>query len=112
MLPYKALAPSLKEVVEFKKEQDIWDEIERIIEKSTLGIGQELYYHIPLFTNPIYIVKDRFLNWINEYHYVKDYNIPMATSLDKADADKLEYFTIIKNEISNATHHLREKNGR
>jgi hypothetical protein len=36
----------------------------------------------------------------------------MATSLDKADADKLEYFTIIKNEINNATHHLREKNGR
>ncbi len=75
--------------------------------------GQQLFYLLPLFANPIYILNDGYFNLINEYHYVTEYNIPLGNNLDDTDADKLVMFNIIKNEIGLALKHKaeKEKNG-
>ena len=36
---------------------------------------------------------------LQEYHYVKNYNIPLGKDLDSADAFKLNCFDIIQNEF-------------
>ena len=74
--------------------------------------GQELYYLLPLFANPKYILDEHHFSLINEYHYVKDYNIPLGKSLNETDALKLDYFTIIKNELASVIRHKQEKDGR
>ena len=75
-------------------------------------LGQELYYLGPLFANPQYILDESYFAYINEYHYVKDYHIPLGKTLNQTDAIKLDYFTIIKNELASAVRHKQEKDGR
>lgn len=111
LLPYSAQSPITKEIREFNDISDIWSEIRLIAElpKEDRTLGQDLWYLLPLFANPIYILDTQYVNIINEYYYVTEYNIPLSTSLDKADATKLEYFNIVKNELSVAINHKQKK---
>ena len=81
------------------------------VNKGERSIGQDLWYLIPLFANPIYILSDYFTNIINEYYYVTEYHIPLAENLDNADAVRLECFNIIKNELPKAIKHKQDKDG-
>lgn len=111
-LPYMAQSPISKKMKEFTTVDDIWNEIEKIANSDhRYSIGQQLYYLLPLFANPFYIIKDQFYELINEYHYVTDYNIPLGKSLDETNAHKLSMFNIIKNEMTMAIKHKQEKNG-
>lgn len=91
-----SLNPYLKKKLEFASIDDIWNEIKLITESTKFSIGQQLFYLLPLFANPIYILNDGYFNLINEYHYVTEYNIPLGNNLDNTDADKLVMFNIIK----------------
>jgi hypothetical protein len=112
MLPYSAQSPISKKVKDFTTVNDIWNEIEKIAKSDhKYSIGQQLYYLLPLFANPFYIIQDKFYQLINEYYYITDYNIPLGRTLDETDAHKLSMFNIIKNEMALALKHKAEKNG-
>ena len=114
ILPYSCLNPITRETRDYNIVDDIWDTIKDVVNahdpKRTLG--QELYYLLLLFANPKYILDEHHFSLINEYHYVKDYNIPLGKSLNETDALKLDYFTIIKNELASVIRHKQEKDGR
>ena len=113
ILPYSAQSPITKQKKDFITVDDIWEEIKLITTKDDYSIGQQLFYLLPLFANPAYIVNDEHFNLINEYHYVTDYNIPLGRTLDETNADRLTMFNIIKNEMSLAIKNKAEKeNGR
>ena len=113
ILPYTALSPITKKKKDFITVDDIWEEIKLVATKDDYSIGQQLFYLLPLFANPLYIINDEYFNLINEYHYVTDYNIPLGRTLDETNADKLTMFNIIKNEIGLALKNKAEKkNGR
>ena len=87
--PYEAQSPTTREVIEWN-ETEVWEEIERIVsEKTKYSIGQNLFYQIPLFANPIMFLDSECQEMIKDYHYCKDYNIPIARSIDEADANIL-----------------------
>ncbi len=111
LFPYIGETPVSRKVKEFNHVDDIYEEVLEISNASDgkRTIGQELWYLIPLFANPQYLLNDESFNLINEYHYVMDYNIPLGTTLDETDAHKLEYFTIIKNEMGVALKHRQDK---
>jgi hypothetical protein len=108
------LNPITRETRDYNTIDDIWETVKDVVDahdpKRTLG--QELYYLVPLFANPKYVLDAHLFAIINEYHYVKDYNIPLGKTLNKTDATKLDYFTIIKNELASVIRHKQEKDGR
>ena len=114
ILPYSCLNPINRETRDYNTIDDIWETVKDVVDahdpKRTLG--QELYYLVPLFANPKYVLDEHLFAIINEYHYVKDYNIPLGKTLNKTDATKLDYFTIIKNELASVIRHKQEKDGR
>ena len=103
--------PITRQKKEFNNVDDIYSEVEEISNASDgkRTIGQEMWFLVPLFANPQYLLRDEFYNLINEYHYIQDYNIPLGRTLDETDANKLEYFTIIRNEMANALRLKQEK---
>ena len=110
-LPYSAQSPISKKVKDFNTINDIWEEVHEIAKSDhKYSIGQQLYYLLPLFANPHYIIDDKYYTLINEYHYITDYHIPLGTTLDDTDALKLSMFSIIKNEMAIALKHKAEKN--
>ena len=111
MFPYIGETPVSRKVKEFNQVDDIYEEVLEISNASDgkRTIGQELWYLIPLFANPQYLLNDESFNLINEYHYIIDYHIPLGRTLDETDAHKLEYFTIIKNEMGVALKHRQDK---
>ena len=114
ILPYSCLNPITNEQRDFETLDDIWQVIIDVVNEHNpkRTIGQELYYLVPLFANPQYILDESYFAYINEYHYVKDYHIPLGKTLNQTDAIKLDYFTIIKNELASAVRHKQEKDGR
>ena len=114
ILPYSCLNPITRKTRDYNNIDDIWQTVKDVVNahdpKRTLG--QELYYLVPLFANPKYVLGEHLFAIINEYHYVKDYNIPLGKTLNKTNAIKLDYFTIIKNELASVIRHEQEKNGK
>ena len=111
IFPYVCETPITRQKKEFNNVDDIYSEVEEISNASDgkRTIGQEMWFLVPLFANPQYLIRDEFYNLINEYHYIQDYNIPLGRTLDETDANKLEYFTIIRNEMANALRLKQEK---
>lgn len=101
--PYTSQSPTLYKEVTWKSKDDLWDEIDRICaeQSNKYSTGQNLFHLIPLFTNPSMIIEQWHLDMINEYNYVTEFHIPIAKSLDEADAFRLDCFSIIKSEINN-----------
>lgn len=114
ILPYVSETPISRKVKEFDTVDDIYKEIACIQEQhdGTRTMGQEMWYLVPLFANPKYLLNDFSFNLINEFHYIQDYNIPLGKSLGETDAFKLEYFTIIKNERVAALGNKQAKNAK
>jgi len=103
LLPYTAQSPTLFKRIEYKTRKDIYDEIYRVLyEPATqkYGIGQSLYYQLPLFCNPDEYISDWCYEMIQDYHLVNHYNIPMSDSLDLVDAFRLDCFAVIEDEAN------------
>ena len=113
------LTKSLKSSVDYKRREygtveDIWEEIERIIEvnnRTTRTIGQDLYNLLPLFTNPAYIIEDWQLEVINEYNIVQNFNVSLG-ELDNVPNDRLNCFSVIHREYNAIKDIESKKNGK
>jgi hypothetical protein len=103
ILPYTAQSPTLFKRMEFKNKKDVYDEIYRVLyEPATqkYGIGQSLYYQLPLFCNPDEYIDEWCYEMIQDYHLVNHYNVPMSDSLENVDAFRLDCFTVIEDEAN------------
>jgi len=113
--PYKRQSPVTKRNKTYKNIDDVWQDIEKLIDKwqdSKYSLGRNLYFHLPLFMNPKWIIDfdDNIL--LKEYNWIKDFNIPLAKDLDSADAEKIEIFDIINREIKSIQNYMSEQYGR
>ena len=113
--PYKRQSPLTKRVKTYKNIEQVWEEIILLVDQwkdSNFSLGRNLYFHLPLFMNPRWIVNQDDNILLKEYSWIKEFNIPLAQDLDSADANKIETFDIIKNEIGSIKLYMSEKDGR
>ena len=113
-LPYSEVSPVDYKRREYGTVEDIWEEIERIIEvnnRTTRTIGQDLYNLLPLFTNPAYIIEDWQLEVINEYNIVQNFNVSLG-ELDNVPNDRLNCFSVIHREYNAIKDIESKKNGK
>ena len=113
--PYKRQSPLTKKVKTYENIEQVWEEIELLVDKwkdSQFSLGRNLYFHLPLFMNPQWIVNNEDNILLKEYNWVKEFNIPLAKDLDSADANKIEIFDIIRSEINELKLYMSEQNGR
>ena len=112
--PYKRQSPVSKKVKTYENIEQVWEEIIELVEgwtDSRFSLGRNLYFHLPLFMNPKWIIDNEDGTLLREYQWIKEFNIPLAQDLDSADASKIEIFDIIRNEINAIKLYMSEKNG-
>ena len=112
--PYKAQSPTSTEIKEFKNEANIWEEVEAIAElaktSKTRTVGQLLYDLVPLFASPSFLLKNWMVDIMNEYHWIKNWNISPGV-LDDVSAFRLDCWTLIENELNQINKNESKKNG-
>ena len=112
--PYKRQSPVSKKVETYENIEQVWEEITELVEGTTeskFSLGRNLYFHLPLFMNPKWIIDNEDGTLLREYQWIKEFNIPLAQDLDSADASKIEIFDVIRNEINAIKLYMSEKNG-
>ena len=112
--PYTTQSPTQLKRIEFTNEDDLLDEINRILrEPQTIkfGVGQSLFYQIPLFGDPNMLIPEWCWDMLEDYNLVKKFNVTLG-NLDDITAWRSDCFTLIDNEITNCTKHEQDKNGR
>lgn len=72
--------------------------------------GQNLYYLIPHFANPQFFADPSVSLDIQEYSYIKKFNIPPAKAIDEAEVDRLVVYSIIDEELMACDKRNKEKN--
>ena len=113
--PYKRQSPVTKRVKTYKNIEQVWEEIIELVDRwkdSKFSLGRNLYFHLPLFTNPEWIINSDDNIYLKEYNLIKEFNIPLGKDLDSSDAERLEILDIIRNEINGIKLYMSEKNGR
>ena len=112
--PYEAQSPISAKFREFKNEADIWKEVEAIAElaytSKTRTMGHLLYDLVPLFASPPYLIEDWMVDIMNEYHWIKNWNISPG-NLDDVSSFRLDCWTIIENELNQIQMNERNKDG-
>ena len=73
-------------------------------------MGQLLYDLVPLFASPSLLFEDWMVDIMNEYHWIKNWNISPGT-LDDISAFRLDCWTIIENELNQINRNESKKNG-
>ena len=112
--PYKRQSPITKKNKEYESIEDVINELYALVDTfadSDFSLGRNLYFYIPLFAKPEWFITEEHREIMKEYNYMKNYNLPLATSLDQADSYKLDMFDIINNELNAVKQYLGEKNG-
>ncbi len=112
--PYNRQSPLTKRSREYKDIYEVEEEVIALSETfadSKFTLGRNLYFHIPLFADPTWFVNEEYVRLMKEYNYMKNYNIPMAKSLDDADSYKLDCFDLINSELNAIQQYIGEKNG-
>ena len=82
--PYIAQSPTLVERIEYKGEDDLLEEVDRILAETgtkKFGVGQSKFH------------------------------IPLSNSLDNCSCWLLDCFNIIESEINKCSQHKKEKDG-
>jgi len=113
--PYRRQSPLTKKVKTYENLEQVWEEIEMLVEKwqeSQFSLGRNLYFHLPLFMNPKWIIDVEYQMVLKEYNWIKDFNIPLASTLDEVTARRLDEFDVINSEIKSIQLYMGEKNGR
>ena len=111
-LPYTSQSPTLYKSVKYETIDDLLEEIDRIlVEPQTIkfGVGQSLFYQIPLFADPNLLIPEWCWDMLEDYNLVKKFNVSLGT-LDELPAWRTDCFALIENEIMNCTKH-ENKNG-
>ena len=88
------------------------DEVYRILDEpgtEKFGVGQSLYYQIPLFCNPAEIIPDYCWQMIEDYSLVTKFNASIG-DLDSLSTWRADCFLIIESEINKCTQHNNKKN--
>jgi len=112
-LPYTAQSPTLYETKEYETKNDLIDEVGRILSEprtTKFGIGQSLYYQIPLFADPNQLIPSWIWEMLEDYHITKRFNVPI--DLETISAWKIDCFLEIEDEIDKCQIHKVEKDGR
>lgn len=116
-LPYDAQSPSLSKVLKFESEEDVLQEIERLIDEAEQNghpVARSLYLQCPLFADIRTFIHKWHIDMVNDYWAVKTLNIPLATSLDKISVSTLDSMMIIEQELNDIqkyrTQIARQKN--
>tara|TARA_X000001388_G_C2214481_1_gene116569 strand:+ start:664 stop:1065 length:402 start_codon:yes stop_codon:yes gene_type:complete len=113
-LPYNAQSPITQKYILFRKEADIWSEVNAISElaktSKTRTMGQMLFDLIPLFASPNFFEEHWIIEIMNEYHWVKNWNVSPG-NLDNISAFRLDCWTIIENEL-NQIRKVESNNGK
>jgi len=113
-LPYNAQSPLSLKYKEFRNEANIWEEVEAIAElaktSKTRTVGQLLYDLVPLFASPSFLLKNWMADIMNEYHWIKNWNISPGV-LDDVSAFRLDCWTLIENELNQINKNESKKNG-
>ena len=107
--PYKSLSPTLKKIITYD-EDELWTEVDRIIDeshKNKYTPGQNLYYNLILCSDSSYWFDQDTNILLEEYTAIKRFNIPLATSIDDADYERLVIHSAIDEEY-NALTNLKE----
>ena len=92
----------------------MYDEIERILEEEgtqKFGVGQSLFYQMPFFCEPIFFISDWCWEMIDNYHLIKNYNVPLSTDLDSTDVFTYDCVNVIADEINKINLHKVKENG-
>ena len=113
-LPYVGQSPTLYKRIEYNTEQDIKDEIERILAEpgtQKFGVGQSLHYQLPLFCNPEDVIPEWCWEMLDDYQTCKRFNLPPGENLDDVSAWRMDCFNMIENEIQKIMEHEKKKNG-
>ena len=113
--PYTAQSPLNGNYREFKNEANIWEEVEAIAELATTSktrtMGHLLYDLVPLFASPHFLIEDWMLDIMNEYHWIKNWNVSPG-NLDDISAFRLDCWSIIENELNQINKNESVKNGK
>jgi len=62
-------------------------------------IGQDLFHLIPLFADPLLIIKDWMFDVINEFNILKNLNVSLGV-LDDVEKTRIEFLSVINNEYN------------
>ena len=113
--PYQAQSPLTAKFKEFKNEADIWNEVKDIVElaktSKTRTIGQFLYDLVPFFASPNFFIDDWMHDVMNEYHWIKNWNVSPG-NLDDISAMRLDCWSIIENELNQINKTESTKDGK
>tara|TARA_R100001510_G_C7656816_1_gene217294 strand:+ start:3085 stop:3345 length:261 start_codon:yes stop_codon:yes gene_type:complete len=60
--------------------------------------GNNLYVYLPHFCNPEFFYDSNFRFILEEYYFIKTFNIPLTNDLQNEDYDKLVIFRTIDRE--------------
>ncbi len=89
--PYKRQSPVSKKVKTYENIEQVWEEIIELVEgwtDSRFSLGRNLYFHLPLFMNPKWIIDNEELRIMDcdeqfsefyglQYLYQQDDNNPV-----------------------------------
>tara|TARA_R110002020_G_scaffold52609_1_gene147636 strand:+ start:1691 stop:1912 length:222 start_codon:yes stop_codon:yes gene_type:complete len=73
-------------------------------------MGNLLYDLVPLFASPPLFFESWMVEIMNEYHWIKNWNISPG-NLDDISAFRLDCWTIIENELNQINKNESKKNG-
>jgi len=73
-------------------------------------MGNLLYDLVPLFASPTLFFESWMVEIMNEYHWIKNWNISPG-NLDDISAFRLDCWTIIENELNQINKNESKKNG-
>lgn len=97
--PYKRQSPITGEDLIFETTDEAVEHA-LLLEEGKYTLGQELWFHVPMFADVSWFFEDWMWDAIQEYHYCTRFNIPLAKSIDEAPAFRLDCFTIIEKELN------------
>jgi hypothetical protein len=60
--------------------------------------GNNLFVYLPHFCNPAFFYDYDILGYIEEYYYIKSFNIPLTNDLHNEENDRLVIFRTIDRE--------------
>lgn len=110
--PYQAQSPTSYDRIQFDTVDDVWVEVEKLViesRESTRSIGQDLFFLLPMFADPRVILENWHFEMINEWQSSKMLGLPIAKTLDEADAMKVDGFLIIENEMLSISKYENKK---
>ena len=100
VFPYRAKSPTLKKEVLYD-EQELWNEIDRVLDEDNSGKftpGQQLYYNMLHCADSTFFYDIDIIMLLEEYMMHKRFGIPLYTSLDNAQYERMSLFSDIYEE--------------